>query len=154
MKVDSISVNQLLLWDFYGIGSITNAGYGQVLISEEENSKGVMIVSQNVYANNMIISYDMMLMHAASVPVVMLAMSDQEDAQKLTLPEDYNGNFNTWYSKNNYLFGVHCAPHNFAPFVRRCVNGEHTNLAVGQENVLIPGVNAHIEVGVLNGNCG
>jgi hypothetical protein len=121
-----VPVEELTKWNFYGMGS-GKVERGMFYMKEARDSKGVMIVSPEVYGENLTVRYQVMPMSAASVCVVILSASDSGDGKALTLPSGYDGAMGHWIQHvRNYFFAFHNAAHNatlFALFSKSASSG-------------------------------
>jgi hypothetical protein len=140
-----ITTDELLKWEFHGQGEMSQWG-DQVILKEAVDTKGVMLISPEKYAKDVVMRYKVMALTPATVLVSMLAMSDVGSVDELTLSDDYDGNMGLWIKeKDNYFFAYKNAPHNATPFLRRYPNpGE---LISAKDNSMIAGVYYDVEVG-------
>ena len=140
-----ITTDELLEWNFYGQGEMSQWG-DQVILKEADDTKGVMLISPEEYGEDVVMRYKVMALTPATVLVSLLAMSDIESSDKLTMSEDYDGNMGLWINeKDNYFFAYKNAPHNATPFLRKYPNpGE---LISAKDNGMIAGVYYDVEVG-------
>ena len=112
---------------------------GAMLIAEYPGSKGVMLVSPELYQGDVKASFDVLPLTPESVLVVMLAASDDGTGTALTFPEGYDGNIGHLLGNvNAYFFAFHNAAHQRTPFVRRhpFTRGESTDLDSADSNVM------------------
>lgn len=150
LKPKKITAQELTTWDFYGAGSVSTSGE-QLVLKEDDITKGVMIISPNKYPNDVIIKYKALALTPATVIVTMFSMSDTENSTNLNVPDEYDGNIGLWFNdKTNYFVAFKNAPHNVTPFVRKNPLSEG-HLASAAENKMIAGVYYQIEIGKRNG---
>lgn len=148
---DSFTHNDLEKWSAYGLGKI-EANHKQTVMWEEDGAVGYMLVSPKSYSGDVMISYDIMAMNAASVLIVELNAHDSSDFD-LDIPSDYDGNVKYLFENvNMYMFAFHNAAHNKqGPFVRKWPKPGATPLKAAKQNVLEVGKYHHIELGIKNG---
>ncbi len=140
-----VPVEELTKWHFYGIG-FGKVERGMFYMKEARDSKGVMIVSTEVYGENLTVNYQVMPMSAASVCVVILSASDAGDGKALTLPGSYDGAMAHWIQHvKNYFFAFHNAAHNATPFAIRFP--EKKSIGQCEENLIKAGEFHNIEAG-------
>ena len=65
-KVEDISAKALVAWSVYGDGELA-IDHQQLVMGENENSKGDMLVSPSSYGDNVIIRYDVMVLDPSAV---------------------------------------------------------------------------------------
>lgn len=144
-----VSPDELLNWTVMGIGKVEKSG-SQVAMQESDDSKGIMLVSPDVYDNDVVVRYKVMALTPATVLVALLSVSDVGDSDKLTVPEDFDGSLGLFTSeKENYFFAFKNGPHNVTPFVKKSPEGK--TLGSASKNSMIAGVHYDIEVGKLEG---
>lgn len=144
-----ISPDELLNWTVMGKGKVEKSG-SQVAMQESDDSKGIMLVSPDVYDNDVVVRYKVMALTPATVLVALLSVSDVGDSDQLTVPEDFDGSLGLFTSeKENYFFAFKNGPHNVTPFVKKSPEGK--TLGSASENTLIAGVYYDIEVGKKQG---
>jgi len=150
-QTDVFSHQELKNWKTYGFGTLIG-DHGQSLISEAENSLGYMLVSPKSYKGDMILSYDIMALNAATVLVVELATHNTKDFQ-LNFTEPYNGNVKYMFNNfNMYMFAFHNASHNKnGPFVRKWPTPGPPPLKAANKNVMRVGQYHHVELGIKKG---
>ncbi len=142
----SISTDQLKEWQLLGEGEVSVWGK-QLSLKESENSKGVMLISPQVYEGDIIVKYNVLALTPATVIVTMLSMSDQGESDSLTIPEDYDGSIGLWNkNKESYFYAFKNAPHGVTPFVRKNPNSSKS-LAAAEKNIMIAGVSYDVEIG-------
>jgi hypothetical protein len=142
----TVSSNELSNWIVLGKGKVEKSG-SQIAMQESDDSKGIMLLSPDVYDNDVIVRFKAMALTPATVFVAVLAASDEGESEDLTIPDDYDGNFNFWTKeRENYVFAFKNGPHNVTPFVKRSPNAK-TALGSASENKMIAGVYYDIEVG-------
>jgi hypothetical protein len=146
----TVSSNELSNWNVLGKGKVEKSG-SQIAMQESDDSKGIMLLSPDVYDNDVIVRYKAMALTPATVFVAVLAASDEGESEDLTIPDDYDGNFNFWTKEiENYVFAFKNAPHGVTPFIIKSPNVKQ-NLAIASENTMIAGVYYDIEVGKYQG---
>jgi len=147
---NAFTPNELLLWDFYGIGDLAPMDTETIRMSEGENSKGVMIISPESYPGDVTLSYQVNALNPASVLVALLCLSDPGNPDAMTVPVSYDGNIE-WLLRDeeDYFFAFHNAAHNSTPFLRRHPGGgeEGTKLAELAQNFMRPEVWYSVEAG-------
>jgi hypothetical protein len=141
--------NELIFWNFYGIGELAPMDAETMRMSEGEDSKGIMIISPDSYPNDVTFSYRVKAMNSASVLVALLSVSDPGEPDTMTTPAGYDGNIQ-WLLEDqaNYFFAFHNAAHDSKPFIRRHPGGgeeEATRLAELAQNFMKPDVWYEIE---------
>ena len=142
-----VSSSELAGWDFFGMGKAFESGGGSVCLTENDSTAGVVLISPKSYAGDVIVRYKTLALTSATVLVFMHSASDL-GSDKLTIPEDYNGNMGMWTTeKDNYSHAFRNAPHNFPPFIRKYPIPGGDALAMANENFMLPGVYYQIEVG-------
>jgi len=145
LKKTSVNSNELLKWTVMGNGKVEISG-SQIAMQESDDSKGIMLVSPEVYGHDVVVRYKVMALTPATVLVALLSVSDNGDSDKVTVPEDYDGSLGLFTKeKENYFFAFKNGPHNVTPFVRKSPEG--TTIGSASENRMIAGVYYAIEVG-------
>lgn len=143
-----IGPETLLAWPTYGIGKVQGFGGRAVIMTEAEDSKGVVMVSPQRYGPKVILRYDSLTLRPASVLVAILSASSASGEGGPALPEDYDGAIGPWVGPNpNYFFAFHNAPHNRRPFVNRVADGQAQLLAEADRYHMQTGQWHEIEVG-------
>ena len=143
-----VSSNELLQWDFYGVGT-AKIDHDQVYLKENKNSVGVTLLSTKTYSGNVVMRYKLMPLTAATVCVAMLNVHNH-DNYSLKIPNYYNGYVQFWTKESSgYFFAFHNMAHNQPPFVRRCdiKSGTNEKLQSGTNNVMVESRYYHVEVG-------
>jgi len=139
----SFTPNELIFWNFYGIGELAPMDAETMRMSEGEDSVGVMIISPKPYPGNVTLSYRVKALNSASVLVALLSVSDPGEPKTMTAPVGYDGNIQ-WLleDEENYFFAFHNAAHNSKPFIRRHPGGgmEGEVLAELAQNFMKPDV--------------
>jgi hypothetical protein len=145
----SFSPNELIFWNFYGIGELAPMDTETMRMSEGEDSLGVMIISPVSYPGDVTLSYRVKAMNSASVLVALLSVSDPGEPDTMTAPVGYNGNIQ-WLleEEENYFFAFHNAAHDAKPFIRRHPGGgeEGTKLTELAQNFMEPDIWYAVEV--------
>jgi hypothetical protein len=119
-----LSAEDMLQWGFYGLGNVTLDGPNTIRLSEDKNSKGVMIISPEIYSTDVELLYRVKALNPESVLVALLSLSDPGQAGALTVPVAYDGNIQWLLEETeNYFFAFHNAAHNSTPFIRRHPGG-------------------------------
>lgn len=150
LKKTSISQDELLTWTVMGKGEVGKSGPA-VSMQESDDSKGIMLVSPDVYGPDQIVRYKVLALTPATVLVALLSVSDEGEATGLEVPEDFDGSLGLFTrEKENYFFAFKNAPHNLTPFVRKSPNAEGS-LGTAAENSMIAGVYYDVEVGAQGG---
>ncbi len=145
-KVEEFKASDMVDWEFHGTGTVVTQG-SQLILSESEGSKGVILVSPSSYGKNVLISYDVMTLTPASVLVMMLSSSNNESLG-LEIASDYDGALGTLRDEVGfYMIAYHNAPHNRFPFVNRYPNEGKSLLQEAEKTFMHPGIYYHIEVG-------
>lgn len=118
-----------------GKGKVEKSG-SQVAMQESDDSKGIMLVSPNVYDNDVVVRYKVMALTPATVLVALLSVSDLGESEQLTVPANYDGSLRLFTAeKENYFFAFKNGPHNVTPFVRK--SPERKTLGSASENTMI-----------------
>tara|TARA_B100000809_G_scaffold152662_1_gene150016 strand:- start:1032 stop:1739 length:708 start_codon:yes stop_codon:yes gene_type:complete len=150
-KVEEFTHKDLKEWETFGLGSI-EANHGQTIMHETKGSLGYMIVSSEIYKENVIVSYDVMTLNPATVLIVEMA-AHNNDHFDLKLDASYDGNVKYLFENiNMYMFAFHNAAHNKnGPFVRKYPKPGTTPLSEAKKNVLDVGKYHHVEIGMEEG---
>ncbi len=146
--VEEFSHKDLLKWESSGIGIIANGSHKQLIISETDSSKGIMIISPEIYGKSVILSYDVMTLRPATVLIVELLARNKENFN-LELPENYDGNVKYLFKNvNMYMFTFHNAAHNKpGPFIRKYPEPGMEPLVKSETAVMQSGVYYNVELG-------
>ncbi len=124
-------------WSFYGKG-VKTVERGMFYMKEDTDSLGVMIISPEAYDSDVVVTYQIMPMNAASVCVVILSATDAENPESFTIPAGYDGSAGIWTRNiSNYFFAFNNAAHNRVPFLRRFT--DRTLLGEYESNVMVSG---------------
>jgi len=150
LKRDTISQSELSKWKLLGIGEVSSTLNKQVALKEVDGSKGIMLISPNIYKNDVILNFKVMALTPASVIVIMLSASDEGESDELTIPNNYDGSIGFWENNENYFFAFKNAPHNVTPLVRKNPRAKKPLIAA-KENHMVAGVYYEIEVGKKQG---
>lgn len=143
--IEEFTADDLMEWEFHGMGTVAKQG-SQLLLSESEGSKGVILVSPSSYGKNIIVSYDVMTLTPASVLVVMLSSSNTE-SQSLEIESDYDGSLSTLRDLVSfYMIAFHNAPHNRFPFINKYPKEGGNKLQEAEKTFMHPGIYYHIDV--------
>ena len=147
-KVEEFTVKDLLKWEVWGTGIVANGGHSQLIMSEKDSSKGVMIVSPKSYKNNVVLSYDVMALRPATVLIVELLANNNKDYE-LKLPQDYDGNVEYLFKNvQMYMFAFQNAAHNKpGPFIRKYPMPGTKPLVEVDQQYMQSGIYYNIEVG-------
>ena len=102
-------------WKLIGKGNVEVIEKGHILkLSEGSDSKGVVLLSPKKYPANTVLNFSFKPLQHKGIGVVLHSISNV-DGQKVTAPDNYDGNLNFWRSKNsgvqNYIFTFHTAYH-------------------------------------------
>ena len=117
---DKVGISEFAKWQFLGMGDVQiDESEGAVSMSEAEGSKGVTLVSQKSYSQNVVVSFKVKPASYQSVNVVMLSASYKYTGEEIKVPADYDGSFGFWTLGyvQNYLFAFHNAAHGQKPFI-------------------------------------
>ena len=145
LRKNTVNPDELQNWKVLGKGKVEKLG-SQVAMQESDDSKGIILVSPDVYNNDVVIRYKVMALTPATVLVVLLSVSDLDESLQLTVPENYDGSLGLFtQEKENYFFAFKNGPHNVTPFVRKSPEGK--TLGSASKNTMIAGVYYDIEVG-------
>ena len=107
-----VSASDLGNWDFWGLGKAYPSGPAFCL-TENDSTVGAVLISPASYTGDVVVRYKTMALTSATVLVFMHSATDV-GSDKLTIPEDYNGNMGLWINeKDNYFYAFKNAPHNF-----------------------------------------
>lgn len=144
-----ISATDLSNWSFYGKGkAYEDKIHKQFCISEDDGSKGVVMVSPKEYGENVVVRYSTMTLTPATVLVAILSASDLGKSSDLSIPQDYDGGISYWLKEcENYFFAFRNAPHNKTPFLRKWPIPGSTPLIQAKENVMSSGIYYDMEIG-------
>lgn len=147
-QVEKFSPKDLLKWEIQGSGIVANGGHDQLIMSETDGSKGIMIVSPRIYGQNVILSYDVMTLRPASVLIVEMLAHNTENWD-LKFPDEYDGNVNYMFDNvSMYMVAFHNAPHNKpGPFIRKYPLPGNEPLVKAEKRYLYPGIYYSVEVG-------
>jgi hypothetical protein len=146
---EQVTPAALASWDFYGEGTVLKESHGQVLLKEDEVSKGVVLVSPKSYSDHVIMRYKVMALTPATVLVAILNASDHGNSTDLTIPKDYDGRVQFWGAGcENYFFAFNTAAHNNPPFVRK-FSKEQGRIILDKHkgNIMQSGIYYQVEVG-------
>lgn len=150
LKKTTISPDELLNWTVLGKGKVQKLG-SQIALQESDDSKGIMLVSPDVYGADQVVRYKVLALTPATVLVAVLSFSDEDGSTDLTIPDDYDGSIGFVTGvKENYFFAFKNAPHNVTPFVKRSPNAKEA-LGSATENTMIAGVYYEVEAGIREG---
>jgi len=150
LKRDTIAISDLSKWKLLGKGEVSTWG-DQVSLKEVDNSKGVMLISPEIFKNDVILNFKVYALTPATVIVAMLSVSDEGESDELTIPDNYDGSIGLWTeSKENYFIAFKNAPHNKTPFVKKNPKSQKPLIAA-EENYMIAGIYYEIEVGKKKG---
>lgn len=146
LNEEKVNPAELRDWKAWGQGEVMALGE-QTCLKEDDETKGLMIISPKSYSRNVILKFKVLALTAASVVAVVVSGSDSGESNALTISEDYDGDFSLWYDeKENYFFAFKNASHGLTPFVRKNpVPGEI--IASASENKMVAGVYYDVEVG-------
>lgn len=149
LKEEKVSAAELKDWEIWGQGEVLAIG-DQTCLKEDDETKGVMLISPKTYKGDVVLKFKVLGLTAASVVAVVLSGSDPGESAALTIPENYDGDFSLWYNeKENYFFAFKNAPHGLTPFVRRNPTPGEI-LASAPDNVMVAGVYYDVELGRKN----
>jgi hypothetical protein len=144
----SFSPNELIFWNFFGIGELAPMDAETMRMSEGEDSRGVMIISPESYPGDVTLSYRVKALNSASVLVALLSVSDPGEPDTMSVPAGYDGNIQ-WLleSEENYFFAFHNAAHDAKPFIRRHPGGGEEGVVLAElaQNFMRPDVWYEIE---------
>jgi hypothetical protein len=132
-------------WSFHGQG-VRRMQNRMLYMAEAKESQGVMLISPESFAGDLVLRYEIMPLNPGTVAVALLSASDGGKGEALTLPPDYDGGMGVWTRDiHNYFFAFHNATHDRTPFGVRFPSG----LALGEHpvNVMRSGEFSVIEVG-------
>jgi hypothetical protein len=149
--VTEYSHKDLLKWERSGKGIVGNGSHGQMIMSETQDSKGIMIVSPEIYKDNVLLSYDVMTLRAATVLIVEFLAHNTENFD-LNFPADYDGNVKYLFENvNMYMFAFHNAAHNKpGPFMRKYPDPGIEPLVKSEKSYMQTGIYYHIELGKMD----
>lgn len=146
-KKEVVSDQDLASWDFRGMGKAFASGGGSFCLTENDSTLGAVMISPTSYTGDVVVRYKTLALTSATVLVFMHSATDV-GSDKLTIPEDYNGNMGLWVkNKDNYFYAFRNAPHNFPPFLRQYPVPGGEALVMASENFMLPGVFYSIEIG-------
>lgn len=146
--VEAFSIKSLLKWESVGKGIVDNGSHDQLIISESDSSKGIMILSPGSYGSSVILSYDVMSLNPATVVIVELSAHNTENFD-LRLPEDYDGNVQYLFKNvKMYMYTFLNAAHNKpGPFIRRYPEPGTEPLVQTDQQFMQSGIYYHVELG-------
>jgi len=146
---ERIGIEKLAKWYLLGMGEISiDRTENAVRLSEHEGSKGVMLISPDMYATkNLVVYFKVKPENFETVNVVMHSVSDKDTGGPLKLPSGYDGTFDLWTQQNiqNYLFSFHNAAHESKPTMEK--NPGRSLLAVTDTHHVKEGQWHDVEVG-------
>lgn len=142
----AIQIESLSNWQLLGNGSVSVSMNGQVLLTESDDSQGVMLISPDYYSNDVIVRYKILALTNATVFVNTLSLTNIDSA-KLTIPLEYDGGISLLTSKTaNYFIAFKNAPHGTTPFIAKNPGFEIKTSSPEQDR-MTAGVYYDIEVG-------
>jgi hypothetical protein len=145
---EHVRSQDLLEWDFRGMGKAFDSGGGQFCLSENDSTLGAVLISPESYRGDVVIRYKTFALTTSTVLVFMHSISDLDSEDKLSIPENYNGNMGLWVTgKDNYFYAFRNAAHAYPPFIRRYPVPGNDALVIAKENFMLPGVYYSIEIG-------
>jgi hypothetical protein len=143
--VQEVTADELLNWDMWGSGRLSRNGT-QLYMAETEGSAGVLLISPTKYGKELVVSYDVLPLQAATVLVALMSFSNTDDGG-LAFEDDYNANLKYInQNANAYMIAFLDAPHNRYPFINRFPARDNP-LIEADETYMQPGVVYHIDVG-------
>ena len=147
-NVQEINIRDLLNWERQGLGIVDKGGHDQLIMSETTGSKGIMIVSPDIYEDNVVLSFDVMSLNAAKVLIVEL-LAHNTGNYGLTFPENYDGNVKYLFKNvNMYMFAFHNAAHNKpGPFIRKYPVPGKEPIAKSEKSYMQNGIYYNVELG-------
>jgi len=144
---ETVNSEDLLGWDFHGMGKAFKSGGGSFCLTENDSTVGAILISPDSYTGDVIVRYKTLALTSATVLVFMHSATDV-GSEKLTISSGYNGNMGLWVrEKDNYFYAFRNAPHNLPPFIRKYPVPGGEALAMAEENFMLPGVYYSIEIG-------
>lgn len=147
-KKQTVTVQDLSGWSFWGMGKAFDAGNGQFCLMENDSSLGVTLISPDSYQGDVIVRYKTLALTASTVLVAMHSASDKGAGGTLTIPQGHNGNMGLWINeKDNYFYAFRNAPHNATPFIRKYPVMGNEPIGSYPENIMLPGIYYDIELG-------
>ena len=115
-KQEKITPENLVKWKLLGKGKVSNTMADQTILTELDETQGVMLLSPVYYGKNVVVKYKALALTPVSVFVTMLSASDT-DKNSLNIPSNYDGSMGIWNgSKRNYFFAFKNAAHAGTPF--------------------------------------
>lgn len=149
----SYSATELANWDFRGSARLTvNLTKNTLLLEEVSGSKGAILVSPELFRDDLIVTFTAKPLTPTSVLVLMLNVtSNAQGFSGYNLPRDYDGNMRQLVKHNDsYFFAFNNAAHNSTPYIARYQGGESRKLASAADN--IPSADSYtVEAGKLDG---
>ena len=129
-QTERIKARHMLNWAAYGAGEIA-ADHGQIIISEADESAGIMLVSPKSYCGDVILRYDTQVLNAATVMVTNLAVSGVNGSD-LSFPNGYAADVQYMFDHlSMYNLVYHASAHNRpGPFLRRFPEPGRERMAV------------------------
>ena len=147
-RATAVDVADLLEWPAYGQGTVQDFRGEAVIMTEAEESEGMVLVSPQRCGRRVVLRYKAFALTPGSVLVVILSASDGAETDRLTLPAGYDGAIGPWVGpKPNYFFAFHNAAHMRHPFVNRFGGGEGRMLAEADGPAMRVGRWHDVEVG-------
>nr|WP_070959039.1 hypothetical protein [Hyphomonas sp. Mor2] len=146
-SVTTFKARHVARWPFYGSGELSTY-HSQIVMSESDDSVGVMLVSPNAYCGDIIVRFDVMPLRAATALVTNLATTSL-DSEELTFPEGYDANVTYMFeTPSMYNFIYHAAPHSReGPFLRRFPEPGNELLSPASEHFVEMGKYSSVEFG-------
>ncbi|TNJ46030.1 DUF1961 family protein [Tamlana fucoidanivorans] len=150
-QITNIDANELANWDLHGIGSVSyDKNEKAVKLTESKESLGAMLVSPTSYSENLVVTFKVKPLQHEGVCVILLGLNDL-DGGDVTIPKNYNGDFNFWKSEKStarsHAFAFHTAFHQPNAFIKE--NPGFINIGL-QKDVVTEEKWYNIEVGKIN----
>ena len=119
-----ISERTLAKWKLLGIGEVAiDNSSDSVQLTESNNSKGAMLLSNNMFPKNSVLKFEVKPLSANGVLVVLISASGAQTDGEISVPDNYDGNWEFWKSQEStvqsYAFAFHTRFHQPYAFVKR-----------------------------------
>jgi hypothetical protein len=146
-EVKKFTPRELMRWDHYGKGKAV-INHGQLLISEDTESLGYMLVSPKAYQGDVIFSYEVMPLRAATILIVEFLASNH-DVNTLSFPDEYEGDVKYMFKNlDMYMVCFHNAAHNkHGPFIRKFPKPGAVPLVASTKHYFELGKYTSVEIG-------
>lgn len=146
-EVHRYDTKALTRWHLMGHGTAEVTEEGYLKLSEGPDSKGVVLVSPDVFGEQVEIEFDVKPLQYEGVCLVFLSMATLEGGVDFKVPGDFTGEFGYFTDGDirNYTFAFHTGYHQPNAFIRRnpgskeigqvedvCVDQKWYHVAIGR----------------------